>query len=825
MTDFWQAAADWTGHAALAGGGVLALGLGFAKLAAGPALRQRVAAWTVRAAVLAAVLCLFPTWLTIKVPVGSEAPVSREAQPSASDTPIASEPEPAPAGVEAPWWWGRDVAEPVAAAPDWWEEAPPALDLTPAVAAEPPAPAPVVATAVPALRFADVAPLVLGPYVLIAGAFLLQLVAGHVGLLRLRRTSRRAPARVAATFAELTADTTSPPDVLVSDRIESPVCFGLFRPAVVLPTALAKAATDAQLRWVLAHELDHLRRGDPLTGWWVGVARAVYFFVPWFWLLRKELNLAQEYLADAAAAAADGQAVDYAAFLVDLSGGKARLPSAAHAVRAGRSDLFRRVTMLLNSGAGAGRRVSRMWAGAAACGVLSAAVVLSGIGWAADDEPQPKKVEKKVERKATPPRDEKAAERKPDDQPPAERRTRDNEPARTPRDQPPAVAELKKAIADAAKKGDIDEVQRLVDRLERTARANPLLVRPAEPRLPQLPEPPRVPARVRDPEAVRPVPAPQPQSPALPRRAENVPFPPGFDPQLSERLREELDRAAKSFDQAIEKMKDNPEAREALTRARDEYRKAIEKASAAMRERARNLPDIGRGFGGGAPGDAWVRPGVPGVAWANERQPRFGAAVSPVTEDLAEQFDLQKGQGVIVRDVVKGTAAEKAGLKKNDVIVRFAGKDVGGDAVKFAESVAAAKAGEKVDVVIIRKGKQETLKGVELPEPPKADRREVRPGNVPGREAFQFRFPADGGPRTKFEKMSVRVSNEDFEIDATKGDVRYQVTGTVGEGRTSASGIVISDGKRKSEYKTLNDVPEEHRAAVRQLLGSVGGGR
>ena len=42
---------------------------------------------------------------------------------------------------------------------------------------------------------------------------------------------------------------------------------------------------------------------------------------------------------------------------------------------------------------------------------------------------------------------------------------------------------------------------------------------------------------------------------------------------------------------------------------------------------------------------------------------------------------------MIVRQVIPGTPAEKAGLKKNDVIVKFAGKDVGGDADKFAEAV------------------------------------------------------------------------------------------------------------------------------------------
>jgi membrane-associated protease RseP (regulator of RpoE activity) len=261
-----------------------------------------------------------------------------------------------------------------------------------------------------------------------------------------------------------------------------------------------------------------------------------------------------------------------------------------------------------------------------------------------------------------------------------------------------------------------------------------------------------------------------------------------------------------------------------------------------MRDQLRHLPDPARGFGPEG------FPGQPGRPFVIERSGnvRFGVAVGPVTEEAAEQFDLKEGKGVIVREVVKGTPAEKAGLKKNDVIIRFAGKDVGGDAAKFAEAVSAAKAGEKVDVVIIRKGKQETLKGIELPEAPKRGRVEVRPGGEGGfnfkpgefkfnpgefkfdppnfpREGFQFRVPAEGGKRMKFEQMSVRVSNDEFEIDARKDDVRYKLSGTVADGKVSSSGITITEGKKKSEYKTVNEVPEQHRAAVQQLLGSVAG--
>ena len=40
-----------------------------------------------------------------------------------------------------------------------------------------------------------------------------------------------------------------------------------------------------------------------LVPWIVfGLAQVVYFFVPWFWLLKREVRLCQEYLADAAVA-------------------------------------------------------------------------------------------------------------------------------------------------------------------------------------------------------------------------------------------------------------------------------------------------------------------------------------------------------------------------------------------------------------------------------------------------------------------------------------------------------------------------------------------
>ena len=57
MTDSWLAVSGWLGHAALVGAVVLLLGWVGVRLVRGPARRQRLAVWAVRAAVLAPALC------------------------------------------------------------------------------------------------------------------------------------------------------------------------------------------------------------------------------------------------------------------------------------------------------------------------------------------------------------------------------------------------------------------------------------------------------------------------------------------------------------------------------------------------------------------------------------------------------------------------------------------------------------------------------------------------------------------------------------------------------------------------------------------------
>ena len=116
---------------------------------------------------------------------------------------------------------------------------------------------------------------------------------------------------------------------------------------------------------------------------------------------------------------------------------------------------------------------------------------------------------------------------------------------------------------------------------------------------------------------------------------------------------------------------------------------------------------------------------------------------------------------------------------------------------KFAGAVEKTKPGQKVEVVVLRKGKKETLRGVELP---KAAPRDRRPEG-----AFELRFPDKEfkipdvrrfkipDPAKGFEKMSVAINDDKFTIDATKDDTRYRLTGTVEGGKAAPSQIRIGE--------------------------------
>ena len=54
----------------------------------------------------------------------------------------------------------------------------------------------------------------------------------------------------------------------------------------------------------------------------------------------------------------------------------------------------------------------------------------------------------------------------------------------------------------------------------------------------------------------------------------------------------------------------------------------------------------------------------------------LGISIQEITPELAKQFNLKDETGALIGDVVEKSPAEKAGLKRGDVILEFDGKKV-----------------------------------------------------------------------------------------------------------------------------------------------------
>ncbi len=86
----------------------------------------------------------------------------------------------------------------------------------------------------------------------------------------------------------------------------------------------------------------------------------------------------------------------------------------------------------------------------------------------------------------------------------------------------------------------------------------------------------------------------------------------------------------------------------------------------------------------------------------------LGIYFQPVTPELAEQLDMKKPVGALVAQVIKGSPADKAGLKNGDVIIEYDGKDVE-NWHDLPALVADTPVGKDVEVVVIRDGDEKEL--------------------------------------------------------------------------------------------------------------------
>jgi S1-C subfamily serine protease len=96
------------------------------------------------------------------------------------------------------------------------------------------------------------------------------------------------------------------------------------------------------------------------------------------------------------------------------------------------------------------------------------------------------------------------------------------------------------------------------------------------------------------------------------------------------------------------------------------------------------------------------------MAHGSVKRAMMGVRLADLTPEMAEGFGLNVRDGVVIQEVLPGSPAEKAGMKRNDVVVGFDGEPVT-DMAKFRIKVADTPTGKRVPIDVLRGGKKLSL--------------------------------------------------------------------------------------------------------------------
>ncbi len=86
----------------------------------------------------------------------------------------------------------------------------------------------------------------------------------------------------------------------------------------------------------------------------------------------------------------------------------------------------------------------------------------------------------------------------------------------------------------------------------------------------------------------------------------------------------------------------------------------------------------------------------------------LGVTIRSLTSELAQSLRLETLKGALVVDVVKGSPADKAGIRKNDVVIAYGSKEIL-DSSALRNQVAETPMGKEVKITVLREGKKEEL--------------------------------------------------------------------------------------------------------------------
>jgi beta-lactamase regulating signal transducer with metallopeptidase domain len=179
--------------------------------------------------------------------------------------------------------------------------------------------------------------------------------------------------------AALSARSTRPIEIRLSDRVNAPCAIGFFTSAILIPRWLWQKLTPAELHQIVLHESAHLRRYDDWTNLLQKLAIVVFPLNPALLWMERQLCLEREMACDDAVLSAAVSPRTYAACLAGLAEKKLlrRTTSLAPGAWSRQSELVRRVHGILSRNRNSSPIVARSVAVACLVATLGGAAVLS----------------------------------------------------------------------------------------------------------------------------------------------------------------------------------------------------------------------------------------------------------------------------------------------------------------------------------------------------------------------------------------------------------------------------------------------------------------
>jgi len=202
------------------------------------------------------------------------------------------------------------------------------------------------------------------------------------------------------------------------------------------------------------------------------------------------------------------------------------------------------------------------------------------------------------------------------------------------------------------------------------------------------------------------------------------------------------------------------------------------------------------------------------------RRGQLGVVAQKIDTDLASGLGLDQARGLIVSYVRPGSAAERAGLRRNDIVLALNGQPVN-DPNTFRNRVASTAPGTEVTLTVLRDNREQQLRaslGEFTPEGARGDRE----GDGEDREDTSA---GAGKLGLTLRPLTPEVAQR---LRLPAGTQGLLVAGVDGAGPAAVAGInegdVILEANRQS-VRTLEDIQGAvARAGARPLILLVGRG-